>query len=128
MADYTLRNFDQIDDALAERDVEIDARFARKHIDSSELGVSRFRYAPGERAPFAHRHAVQEEVFVVTAGSGRVKLDENIVELSLWDVLRVAPHVVRQFEGGPDGMELVAIGGTRPPDGDGEIVRDWWVD
>ena len=128
MADYTLRNFDQIDNALADRDVDIDARFARKHIDSSELGVSRFRYAAGERAPFGHRHSVQEEVFVVTAGSGRVKLDENVVELSLWDVLRVAPQVVRQFEGGPEGMELVAIGGTRPADGDGEIVRDWWVD
>lgn len=128
MAGYTLINFEQIDDALAERDVPIEARFARKHIDSEELGVTRLRYAPGTRGPFAHRHGEQEEAFVVTSGSGRVKLDDEVIELREWDVLRVAPSVIRQFESGDEGLELVAIGGHRPEDGDGEVVRDWWTD
>jgi quercetin dioxygenase-like cupin family protein len=128
MAGYTLTNFDQIDNALADRDLPIDARFARKHLDSRELGVSRFRYEPGTRAPFGHSHREQEEAYVVTSGSGRVKLDDEIVDLNQWDVLRVAPEVVRGFEAGPDGLEVLAIGGTRPEDGDGVPVRDWWTD
>ena len=44
-----------------------------------------------------------------------------------WDVVRVAPEVIRAFEGGPDGLELIAIGGTKPEDGDGVMVSDWWV-
>jgi uncharacterized cupin superfamily protein len=51
---------------------EIEARFARRHLDSEELGVSYFRYGPGFRSPLGHRHRVQEEAYVVVSGSGRV--------------------------------------------------------
>jgi mannose-6-phosphate isomerase-like protein (cupin superfamily) len=37
--------------------------------------------------PFGHRHGVQEEVYVVVAGSGRAKLEDEIVEVGLWDVV-----------------------------------------
>ena len=63
---------------------------------------------------------------MVVSGSGRVRLDDEIVELSEWDVIRVAPSVVRSFEGGPDGLELIAIGNDRPEGGDGEMVQDFW--
>ena len=43
-----------------------------------------------------------------------------------WDVVRVAPSVVRSFEGGPDGLELIAIGSDRPEGGDGEMIPDDW--
>jgi hypothetical protein len=36
--------------------------------------------------------------------------------------------VTRAFEAGPDGIELIAVGGPRPEGGDGEMVVDWWVD
>jgi hypothetical protein len=42
-------------------------------------------------------------------------------------VLRVAPHVVRAFEAGPDGLEVIAIGNDRPEGGDGERVEDFWT-
>ena len=57
---------------------------------------------------------VQEEVYVVVAGSGRAKLEDEIIELGVWDVLRVAPQVIRSFEAGPDGMEMICVGGQRP--------------
>jgi hypothetical protein len=44
------------------------------------------------------------------------------------DVVRVAPEVVRAFEGGPDGLELIAVGSARPEDGDGVPAPDWWQD
>ena len=34
--------------------------------------------------------------------------------------------VVRGFEGGPDGLELIAIGADRPEGGDGVRVAEWW--
>lgn len=127
MPDYTLKNMlRDVPDAAAERPDAIEARFARSHIDSEHLGVSLFRYGAGFRTPFGHRHREQEEVYVVTAGSGRVRLEDEIVDLAPWDVLRVAPQVARGFEAGPDGLELVAIGNDRPEGGDGEMLPEFW--
>jgi hypothetical protein len=57
-----------------------------------------------------------------------MRLDDEIVELRQWDAVRVAPDVVRAFEGGPEGLELIAIGADRPDGGDGEMVKDFWTD
>lgn len=128
MPGFTIKNLKEIEDAAADRGDDIEARFARKHLDSEHLGVSYFRYAPGYRAPIGHRHREQEEAYVVVGGSGRVRLDDQTVDLRPWDVLRVAPQVIRSFEGGPDGLELVAIGSDRPEGGDGEMIKDFWTD
>jgi mannose-6-phosphate isomerase-like protein (cupin superfamily) len=129
VADYTHKNLRaDIEDSAADRGPDIEARLGRKHIDSAHLGVSYFRYGPGYRAPFGHRHREQEEAYVVAAGSGRIKLGDEIVELRQWDVVRVAPELARAFEGGPDGLEIIAIGSDRPEDGDGEMVSDFWTD
>jgi mannose-6-phosphate isomerase-like protein (cupin superfamily) len=128
MTDYTIKNLMEVENSAADRGPDLEARFARKHLESEHLGVSYFRYAPGFKAPFGHRHREQEEAYVVAAGSGRIRLDDDIVELRRWDVVRVAPGVVRAFEGGPDGLELIAIGADRPEGGDGEMVKDFWTD
>jgi quercetin dioxygenase-like cupin family protein len=107
---------------------EIEGRFGRKHLDSEHLGVSYFRYAPGFHSRAGHHHQTQEEAYVVVGGSGRVRLDDEIIELKRWDALRVAPEVVRAFEAGPDGLEFVAVGADRPEGGDGVMVRDFWTD
>src|SRR3974390_392622 len=98
MPDFTMKTLKELDDSAAGRGPEIEARFARSHIDSEHLGISYFRYAPGYRAPIGHRHRGQEEAYVVIAGSGRVKLDDEVIDLRQWDVVRVAPGVGRGFE------------------------------
>jgi mannose-6-phosphate isomerase-like protein (cupin superfamily) len=128
MSDYTRVNLKDLENAAAERGADFEARFGRSHLDSEHLGVSYFRYGPGVRSPIGHSHREQEEAYVVAAGSGRVRLDDEIVELAQWDVVRVAPSVVRGFEGGAEGMELIAIGADRPEGGDGVRVEDWWTD
>jgi mannose-6-phosphate isomerase-like protein (cupin superfamily) len=128
MSDFAIKNFKEVEDSAADRGPDIEARFARKHLGSDHLGVSYFRYASGFRAPFGHRHREQEEAYVVVSGSGRVKLGDEVVELRQWDVLRVAPEVVRSFEAGPEGIELIAIGNDRPEGGDGEMVQGHWAD
>ena len=106
----------------------VEARLGRSSLDSKHLGVSFFRYAPGFRTPFGHWHREQEEAYVVVGGSGRMKLGDEIVELRRWDVVRVAPEVVRAIEAGDEGLELIAIGGPRPAEGDGDNTPDWWTD
>lgn len=128
MSDFAIKNLQEIDDAAANRGPDIEARFARKHLDSQHLGVSYFRYGASYRSPIGHRHREQEEAYVVVSGSGRVKLGDEIHELRQWDVIRVAPHVVRSFEGGPEGLEVIAIGTDRPEGGDGEMIPDHWDD
>lgn len=123
--DWKKTNFDVLEDK-APADVPMQWRFARGALGSSELGVSRFTYAPGARMPWGHRHREQEEVYVVIAGAGRAKLDDEIIELGPWDALRVAPHVMRSFEAGPDGMELLCVGGRKPAGGDTEKDRAFW--
>lgn len=124
MSRYAVKNLKEIDD-LAEGD-EREIRFARKFLDSEQLGVTYERFGPGFSASDGHHHEVQEEAYVVVSGSGRVRLDDEVVELRQWDVVRVAPEVVRGFEAGDDGLELIAIGGTKPEGGDGVFDPERW--
>jgi len=129
VAGFTVKNLQDVENSAPEAVGDsLEVRFGRKHLDSEHLGVSYIRYAPGFRAQVGHRHREQEEAYVVVGGSGRMRLDDEIVELQRWDVVRVAPEVVHGFEGGPDGLEIIAIGADRPEGGDGEMVRDWWTD
>ncbi len=126
MPGFTIKNLMEVEDSAGERAPGIEARFARKHLDSEHLGVSYFSYGPGLRSGMGHSHREQEEAYVIVGGSGRLKLDDEIVELRQWDVVRVAPEVVRAFEGGPEGLEIIAIGADRPEGGDGIPAPDWW--
>lgn len=125
MSDWAKKRFDDVPDR-SPADVDMQWRFARRDLGFEQVGVSRFSFPPGVRFPFAHRHREQEEAYVVVAGAGRVKLDDEIVEVGPWDVLRVGPSVARQFEAGPDGLELICVGGPLPDGGDGEPVPGFW--
>lgn len=60
------------------------------------------------------------------AGAGRIKLDDEIVEISTRDAIRIAPGVIRCLEAGPDGLEVLAFGPLHQ--GDGEVIPGWWSD
>lgn len=59
------------------------------------------RYGFGYRPPFGHRHAEQEEVYVV---------------------------VSRGMEGGPEGAEILAFGAPNTDNKDAEMQQGWWAD
>jgi mannose-6-phosphate isomerase-like protein (cupin superfamily) len=125
---FTLINLLEIEDSVSGRVEGLEGRFARTRLDSRDIGVSHFRYAPNLRASTGHRHGQQEEVYIVVAGAGQVLLDGTLHELHRWDVVRVAPEVVRAFAGGAEGLELIAIGGPKPEGGDGEMLEIVWPD
>jgi mannose-6-phosphate isomerase-like protein (cupin superfamily) len=103
-----------------------EARFAKDDLDGEKTGVSHHRVKPGKRQAFGHKHEEAEEIYVVIAGSGRMKLDDEIIEIETLDAIRVAPPVTRAFEADEAGLEVIAMGARH--DGDGELVMDWWSD
>ena len=125
---YTVRNLKEVDDAASAFGLspDLEARFARKPLESKQVAVSYQRLLPNVRIPFGHRHEQQEEIYVVIAGSARAKVDDETVELRQWDALRVDPETMRGIESGPDGVELLAVGGPIGEKNDAEIVNDWW--
>lgn len=75
--------------------------------------------------------AATEEVYVVLRGSGRMKVDDEIVELKEWDAVRVPPRTWRGYEAGPEGLEILVVGAPdlgEDPREDIDGQRDWWPD
>jgi mannose-6-phosphate isomerase-like protein (cupin superfamily) len=125
---YTLRNLKEVEDAAPGFGLSpgLEARFARRPLESKTVGISYQRLQPNVRVPFGHKHARQEEVYIVLSGSARVKLDDEVVELRQWDALRVDPETMRGVEAGPDGFEVIAVGAPISDENDAEIVNGWW--
>jgi mannose-6-phosphate isomerase-like protein (cupin superfamily) len=110
---------------------DLEFRAATKPLALEESALSYQRVPPGVRFPYGHTHATQEEVYVVVRGSGRMKLDDEIVELAEWDAVRVPPGTWRGYEAGPDGLEILVVGAPNlgdDPRGDVEGRRGWWAD
>jgi mannose-6-phosphate isomerase-like protein (cupin superfamily) len=110
---------------------DLEFRLATKALELEQSGLCYQRVPPGYRFPYGHTHETQEEVYVVVGGSGRMKLDGEIVALKEWDAVRVPPGTWRGYEAGPEGLEILVIGAPNlgdDPRGDVEGERDWWGD
>jgi len=128
MPNYTVKNLKQVENMAEQFGMSdgLEARFARGPLELEKFGLSYQRLEPNFRSPFGHKHGEQEEVYVVLSGSARLKLDDEIVDLQQWDAIRVPGEVTRNFEGGPDGAEVLAIGA--PIAKDTEMLQGWWAD
>ena len=130
MAAYTVKNLKEIEDQAPNFGLSpnLEARFARDPLSSERSGVSYQRVAPNFRIPFGHKHGDQEEIYVVVSGSGRIKLDDDVVDLKQWDAVRIASETMRNFEAGPEGAELLAFGAGGGGLRDAEMTQGWWSD
>ena len=130
---FTLTNLKDVTDVGSNFDGAdgLEFRLATKALALEQSGLGYQRIPPGYRFPYGHTHERQEEVFVVVGGSGRMKLDDDVVDVATWDVVRVPPGTWRGYEAGPDGLELLVIGAPNlgdDPRSDVEGTRDWWTD
>ena len=129
MTDFTIKNLQtEIEDSAPKFGMApaVEAHFARQDIGAEEMGMSLQRLAPNERMPFGHKHAKQEEVYVVVEGAGRVKLDDEVRDVTQWDAVRVAADTMRCFEAGPEGLGFIAVGAPFDRENDPELVQGWW--
>jgi quercetin dioxygenase-like cupin family protein len=125
---YTIRNLSETPDSAVKFGLSEmgEAHFPREELGAESTGLSYQVLKPGKRQAFGHRHDKAEEVYVVLSGNGRVRLDDEIVEIARLDAIRVAPSVTRAFEAGADGLEWMAFGPRC--DKDGETDSEFWTD
>ena len=126
---FTIKNLRDVEDMAPRfgfQEVQ-EARFAHHDLESESAGLAFHRVKPGCRQAFAHRHQAAEEIYVVLSGRGRMKLDDQIVDVGPMDAIRVSPEVARAFEAADEGLEVLACGPRHA--GDGEILKgDFWAD
>jgi mannose-6-phosphate isomerase-like protein (cupin superfamily) len=126
---FTLRNLKKdLEDVGSNFDgaPDLEFRLATKALELEQSGLSYQRVPPGYRFPYGHTHQKQEEVYVVLSGSGRMKLDDEIVELKEWDAVRVPPGTWRGYEAGPEGLEIIVIGAPNLGEDPGSRVA--WIE
>jgi mannose-6-phosphate isomerase-like protein (cupin superfamily) len=130
MTQYTKKNLRTDVEDMAPKfgmPAEMHAQFGRTPLEAETLGLSLFTLEPGFRIPFGHKHVGQEEVYVIVRGSARVKVEDEIVDLEVWDAIRFDKDTMRDMEAGPDGVEYLAFGAGE--DGtEVEMVQGWWTD
>ena len=91
---FTLRNLkEDLEDLGARFDgaPDLEFRLASKALELEQSGLGYQRIPADYRFPYGHTHKEQEEVYVVVSGSGRMKLDDDVVDLKQWDAVRVPP-------------------------------------
>jgi hypothetical protein len=133
VAGYTVVNLMGVEDQAPRFGYapNIEARFAGGDLGLEQSGLSHQRYAPNFRQPFGHSHKQQEELYVVVGGRGRLKLDDEIVDVKQWDAVRIPPEITRCVEAGPDGIELIIFGAPSvapSPMDDVNPAPNWWTD
>ncbi len=124
---YAKKNLRDVEDSALKYGIgdTQEARFPRTDLGAEQTGLNFLIVKPGQREAFAHRHREAEEIYIVLAGSGRVKLDDDLVDLAPLDAIRVSPGTTRSFEAGPDGLDVLIFG--QRFEGDGETVQDFWA-
>ena len=124
---YTKKQLTEVENMAEKQGFEgMAVRFANSDLETSDTGFTHHKLDANARQPFGHRHENAEEVYVVIDGAGRVKIDDEVIELVRLDAIRLEPGVTRCFEGGGDGMEMLAFGPRH--EGDGDVFPGWWKD
>jgi quercetin dioxygenase-like cupin family protein len=98
----------------------------RRQLGVTAFGLNQIVLQPGQRGRI-HRHAEQEEVYVVLDGSLSLLVEGEEQTLGPGELVRVAPDVRRQLVNrGPGRLVLLALGGAGEHAGrDGEAFGAW---
>jgi quercetin dioxygenase-like cupin family protein len=82
-------------------------------LEASALAARLWRLAPGQ-ASTRHRHAEQEELYVVLEGTGRVRVGEALLTLAPLSALLVEPRTTRQVFNDTETDALWLVVGAPP--------------
>jgi quercetin dioxygenase-like cupin family protein len=111
----------RLDLAAAERFVSL-----RRQLGVTSFGMNQMVLEPRQRSRI-HRHAHQEEVYLVLEGTLTLLVEREEHVLARGELVRVAPDLRRQLVNlGPDRVVLLALGGAGEHVGrDGEAFASW---
>jgi uncharacterized cupin superfamily protein len=111
----------RLDLAAAERFVSL-----RRQLGVTSFGMNQLVLEPRQRSRI-HRHAHQEEVYLVLEGTLTLLVEREEHVLARGELVRVAPDLRRQLVNrGPDRVVLLALGGAGEHVGrDGEAFTSW---
>ncbi len=84
-----------------------------KQLDAQTLGARYWRLRPGQ-ASTRHRHRTQTELYVVVEGTGRMRIDDEVVTLEPGSTALVEPEHVRQVFNDSDRDVLWLVVGAPP--------------
>ena len=128
MAEYQVVKIEDVEDWLGDYPGEM--RGITYAIGAEQVAIT-YRRMPqhtGSKGSYGHRHKTQEEIYILVNGSARMKLDDELVEMTPLTAVRVSPETMRGYEAGPAGAELIVIGTPRTGGGDADTVAGWWAD
>ena len=129
MSEYTKINIGEVEDLAPQygMDEVCEARFARGALGAQQIGMAYYALKPGQRLPFGHRHAEDEEVYLVQSGAGRFKVGDEVFDVGPQDVVFVPPRLDAQLGGrrGRHGADRVRRPhrGRRRRHGSGVLAR-----
>jgi quercetin dioxygenase-like cupin family protein len=109
MADYTAKHIKDMEAVFGGGFVK-----ARGELGVTSFGMQVIQLPPDYEDYPLHDHAEsgQEEVFLALKGSGWIEIDGERVELEPEVFVRVGPKPKRKVFAGPDGLRMLALGGT----------------
>jgi uncharacterized cupin superfamily protein len=67
-----------------------------RQLEARQLGARLWRLKPGQSST-RHRHIDQEELYLLLEGSGRIRVDDDLLTLEPLDSLLVEPDSTRQL-------------------------------
>src|SRR5918997_704833 len=124
---YTKVNIDQVEDQAPKHGLTSqEARFPRRELGAERIGMSHYRVRPGQRVEFGHRHRSMEEAYVVLAGSGTFRVDDETFAVEVRDVIRVDPQSWRAWGARPHGLGGLGVGGDVEGADESEMDMEWW--
>jgi mannose-6-phosphate isomerase-like protein (cupin superfamily) len=109
MSDYTVKQIGDMEAAFGGG-----LKKARAELGVTSFGMQVVDLPPSYSDYPEHDHAeeAQEEVFAVLHGSGHMDVEGEQVELTPKVLIRVGAATRRKIYAGPDGLRLLAVGGT----------------
>jgi quercetin dioxygenase-like cupin family protein len=84
-----------------------------KQLDAGTLGARMWRLAPGQ-ASTKHRHFETAELYVLLEGTGKLRVDDELLELGPLDTVWAEPEHVRQLFNDTDADQLWLVVGAPP--------------
>jgi quercetin dioxygenase-like cupin family protein len=114
--------------ARSRLDLSAGERFVplRRQLGVTSFGINQLVLEPRQRGRI-HRHAHQEEVYVVLEGMLTLLVEGEEHVLSQGELVRIAPDLRRQLVNrGPECLVVLALGGAGEHVGrDGEAFASW---